>query len=232
MDTQNVTILYKKTMKMSELFDMDFRLLSLISHLDFKLCFGEKSVEMVCTENNFDPDCFLFLVNLYTQRGILNVEKEFTNLPLEPFLIYLKRTHSYFLDYRLPNIQKQLVKVFEKSHESLQKIVLDFFHIYYNEVKEHMDYEDDIVFPYINALLIHKDNSNYCIEEFEERHNDIERKVSDLKQILIKYVDGPENKNLILSILMDLYMIQNELATHNYIEDELVVPRVRSLEKK
>ena len=110
----------------------------------------------------------------------------FSKLPLAPFLRYLKNSHSYFLERRLPNIRRKLELVFPETDKALQTVVLDFFDNYTKEVLEHMRYEDDVVFPYVYSLIDKDANKQYSINIFEERHNDIEGKINDLKQILLK----------------------------------------------
>lgn len=226
---RGVTVVFNKKMKMSELIDEDYHLLLLLNHLNINLGFGEKNVERVCVEHDFDADCFVFLANFFSKK-VMNTEEEFAKLPIEPFLYYLECSHSYFLERRLPNIKRKLKAVFADAGEGLQKMVLDFFDLYKEEVREHMDYEDGVVFPYINSLVSNK-KDDYSIDVFEKRHNDIEGKVSDLKQILMKYVDGSKDQELMVNILMELYMSEDELAAHTYIEDNLVIPRVKAMEE-
>lgn len=151
-------------------------------------------------------------------------------MSIEPFLEYLKSSHSIFLEYKLVNIRRKLSNVFEDKNNKVQILMLDFFDKYYNEVFEHMIYENEVVFPYIRSLLNKDNENNYSIDEFEERHNDIEGKVVDLKHLLMKYVDSP-NQHLLHNILTDLYQAQDELAFHTMVEDRLVIPRVRQIEK-
>ena len=232
MSKQYITTVFDKKMKMSDLIDVDFRLLLLLHHLKISLGFGEKTVETVCLEHDFDADCFIFLANLWSNKGTLNVDKEFDRLPLEPFLYYLKCTHSYFLEFRLPNIRRKLKALFSTAKGGLQQVVLDFFDSYYAEVDEHMTYEDKVVFPYVQSLMSASEDKNYSIEIFQERHNDIEEKVNDLKQLLLKYVEGSQNQSLIVNILMELYMSEEELTMHSFIEDNLVIPKVKILEQE
>lgn len=227
---RGITVIYNKKMKMSELIDEDYHLLLLLNHLNINLGFGEKSVENVCNEHNFNADCFIFLANFFSRKA-MNIEEEFYKLPIEPFLFYLEHSHNYFLDRRLPNIRRKLKIVFEDAEEKLQNMVLNFFDLYHQEVHEHMSYEDQTVFPYINSLVSEGGEDNYSIEIFKQRHNDIEGKVSDLIQILMKYVDGSKDQELMVNILMELYMSEEELAAHTYIEDELVIPRVKAMEQ-
>lgn len=229
---QNVTIIFKKTMKMSDLIDADYRLLLLLNRLNISLGFGEKSVDAVCKENNFDTDCFLFLANYQSNKSITNIEETFEALPLAPFIQYLKSSHSYFLERRLPNIRRKLDLVFASSEKGLKAVVLDFFDNYTKEVFEHMEYEDDVVFPYVYSLMDTNSDKKYSINIFEERHNDIEGKMNDLKQILLKYVPGTTDQMLMVNILTELYMSEEELGAHTFIEDSLVIPRVKEIEKK
>lgn len=228
---RGITVIYNKKMKMSELIDEDYHLLLLLNHLNINLGFGEKSVETVCKEHNFNADCFIFLANFFSRKA-MNIEEEFYKLPIEPFLSYLERSHSYFLDRRLPNIRRKLKIVFADADEKFQSMVLNFFDLYHQEVDEHMSYENQTVFPYINALVSKHEGNDYSIDIFEERHNDIEGKVSDLTQILMKYVDGSKDQELMVNILMELYMSKEELEAHTYIEDELVIPRVKAIERQ
>lgn len=228
---KNVTIIFNKEMKMSDLIDADYRLLLLLYRLNISLGFGDKSLNEVCKENNFDTNCFLFLANYQTNKSIMNVAEEFEALPLEPFLHYLNCSHSYFLERRLPNIRRKLELVFSASEQKLQNVILNFFDKYMKEVRKHMEYEDEVVFPYIYSLLKHDRSIAYSINIFEERHNDIEGKMSDLKQILLKYVPSTIDQMLLVNILTELYMSEEELDTHTTIEDNLVIPRVKRMEK-
>lgn len=228
---KNITIIFNKTMKMSDLIDADYRLLLLLNRLDISLGFGDKSVEEVCVEYGFDVNCFLFLANFQSNKCITDVEKEFSKLPLEPFLVYLKKSHGYFLDRRLPNIRRKLVLIFESANKKLQNIVLNFFDNYTKEVSDHMIYEDEVVFPYVRTLINKSADRQYSIDIFEERHNDIEGKMTDLKQILLKYVSSDIDQMLMVNILTELYMSEEELEAHTFIEDQLVIPRVREIEE-
>lgn len=229
---QNVTVIYNKKMKMSDLIDADYRLLLLLNKLNISLGFGEKNIDTVCRESNFDTDCFLFLANFQTNGIASDTKQIFRELPLEPFLVYLKNSHNYFLKKRLPNIRRKLNIVFSGSDKSLHGLVLNFFDNYLKEVNEHMEYEDLVAFPYIYKLLSKGDIQSYTISIFEGRHNDIEGKMNDLKQILMKYVPGSVDQILMTNILMELYTSEEELEAHTFIEDNLVIPRVKELEKQ
>ncbi|NDW09551.1 hemerythrin domain-containing protein [Dysgonomonas sp. 520] len=227
-----ITIVFSKKMKMSDLIDADYKLLLLLSKLKIRLGFGEKSVEAVCEEIGFDADCFIFLANFHACRPVSNIHEIFNQLPLSPFLHYLNSSHEYFLENRLPNIRRKLDMVYSEQEQDMKTLVMNFFDNYVKEVNEHMKYEDEVAFPYIRSLLSRTQETVYSIDVFEERHNDIEEKMKDLKHILMKYVPGMKDQKLITNILMELYMCQDDLQAHTFIEEELIIPRVKSIENK
>ena len=94
-----------------------------------------------------------------------------------------------------------------------------------------MLYEDEVVFPYVYSLINDSGEKKYSINIFEQRHNDIEGKMNDLKQILMKYLPGTIDQMLMVNILTELYMSEEELEAHTFIEDSLVIPRVKEIEK-
>jgi regulator of cell morphogenesis and NO signaling len=217
---------------MSDLIDADYELLLLLMRLNIPLGFGEKSVEKVCLQNGFDPDCFVFLAGFQSGGATANVREEFEQLPLEPFLVYLKKSHAYFLEDRLPNIRRKLKIVFDEGDKDRQSVALSFFDHYLQEVIDHMHYEDEVVFPYLRSLINSKNTGEqYSIAIFEERHNNIDEKVSDLKRILMKYVSDVTDQRLMTNILLELYLTQEELEKHTFIEDNFIIPRAKKIER-
>ncbi|WP_101688676.1 hemerythrin domain-containing protein [Dysgonomonas massiliensis] len=229
---KNVTIVFNKNMKMSDLIDADYHLLQLLHRLNISLGFGDKSIKAVCEANGFDADCFIFLANFQSNKSTLNVEEAFESLPLKPFLDYLEMSHNHFINIQLPNLRRKLKNLLDSSDQNISEMILRFFDRYSNDVYEHMTYEDEVVFPYIRSLLNKQlYQEDYTIDVFKDRHDDIEGKMDELKQILLKYIPSEKGDQLLLTnLLMDLYISEEDLAVHTYIEDELVIPRVRHIE--
>lgn len=229
---KNITTIFNKSMRMSDLIDADYRLLLLLARVNIPLGFGDKSVETVCNQLGFDADCFIFLANFQSNQSIVNIKEEFDKLPLTPFLQYLNNSHSYFLEDRLPNIRRKLGILLNEGDKDIKEIVISFFDKYMQEVFDHMKYEDEVAFPYIRTLIDKSGTENYSIHIFEERHNDIDEKMNDLTRILMKYFSGIKDQVLITNILIELYMTQEELKAHTFIEDQLIIPRIKEMEKE
>jgi regulator of cell morphogenesis and NO signaling len=95
-----------------------------------------------------------------------------------------------------------------------------------------MDYEDDKVFKYVNALLQNKAPKNFQITTFSKHHDQVGEKLTELKNIIIKYCPPKDNENLLNAALFDIFECEAELESHSRIEDSLFVPVILSLERR
>ena len=82
----------------------------------------------------------------------------------------------------------------------------------------------------MRGLIEGRKDPKYNITIFRKRHDQIESKISDLKNILIKYYPG-EGSYLLNSVLFDIFATEADLASHTRVEDFLLVPAVAALEQ-
>ena len=71
----------------------------------------------------------------------------------------------------------------------------------------------------------------YSIEQFEENHSNIEDKLEDLKNILIKYLPGEVPAEELNRTLFNVFPLEDDLGRHALIEDKVLVPYVMQLEE-
>lgn len=116
-------------------------------------------------------------------------------------------------------------------------LVEKFFGEYFKEVTEHLNYENNIVFPYIiglyDKIINHKHPFNpqkYSVTEYKEHHNDIEEKLNDLKNLLIKYLPQKNDQALRRKLLFCLFELEYDLSIHSQIEDLILIPLVTKME--
>ena len=150
---------------------------------------------------------------------------------LDSLLKYLTNSHSYFLDFRLPLIRQRLLAAMSNCPQDLMYVIRRFFDEYAEEVRKHMSYEDRIVFPYARKLMAGQPDPHYNIGIFIKRHDQIELKITELKNLLIKYYTAPTSYE-ITSVLHDIFSVEVDLSCHNYIEDSIFTPLIEYLEKK
>ncbi len=221
---------YKKSDSMNELICENYKMLLVISRFDIPLGFGNKTIDEVCKENSVDVDVFLAIVNLLVEDEehviVLKSNKSIINL-----INYLKNSHKYFLDFKLPSIRENLKKAIPENVEDVSLVIMKYFDEYVLEVKKHMSYEEKNVFPYVEKLIMGERDNNYNIKIFSKQHDQIESKLSELKNIIIKYYVA-KSSNELNSVLFDIFTCAEDLLSHNNIEDNLFVPTIFDLENK
>ncbi|BEG98848.1 hemerythrin domain-containing protein [Bacteroides sedimenti] len=228
MDSQ---LKYKETDKMSDLICENYTLLQVMSRFGLSLGFGDKTVKEVCMLNQVDYRTFLAVVN-FIDEGYLRMDDAFKNLSITSIMNYLKQAHIYFLEFNFPSIRLKLMQAIGTSEDNVASLILKFYDDYVNEVRKHMDYEDRVVFKYVDSLLKGELPTNYSISVFSKKHTQIETKLTELKNIIIKYYPATANNNLLNAALFDIFSCEKDLESHCRVEDYLFVPEVLKLVKK
>ncbi|MDR2126218.1 MAG: hemerythrin domain-containing protein [Prevotellaceae bacterium] len=219
---------YRESDSMSNLICCNYPALLVLSRFGMKLGFKDKSIEEACNDNNVDVKTFLAIVNLLLCDDI-NSDNVNNSLFIPSLILYLHNSHDYFVNYRLPDIREKLKNALTQELKDLNKAVLYYFDEYVSEVRNHMSYEEETVFPYVHSLMSGKKNIKYNIGMFIKQHNQIEAKLTEFKNIMIKYYET-ESTNEINNVLFDIFNCENDLALHNAVEDKLFVPAIVELE--
>ncbi len=217
--------LYREADKMGDLICANYPMVLVMSRFGIALGFGEKSIGEVCRQNGVDADTFLAVVNFLTGEAQELTDVISSSLSLETLIRYLHNAHDYFLEFRLPDMRRKLDKAISTCPEDVAFAIRRFFDEYAGEVDKHMSYEEKVVFPYVRDLLDGKTSGKYNISIFRRRHEQIDRKLSDLKNILIKYYPG-KGGDLLNSVLFDLFTTEEDLVSHSLVEDCLFVPSI------
>ena len=63
-------------------------------------------------------------------------------------------------------------------------------------------------------------------------HDNIEDKLSDLTQIIFKYLPGNVSPEDSIDVVFDIFQLSADLNKHALIEDRILVPYVEMLEAK
>jgi regulator of cell morphogenesis and NO signaling len=224
---------FTPTSKMNELLKEDPSLLLTMTRFGIALGFGDKSVKEVCRERGVDMNTFLAVVNFICgDQSVKNLS--FDGISISSLIVYLKNAHEFFLDFKLPLIRRKLLDAIGESvpEQPYRDMILRFFDQYVAEVEKHMIYENDTVFPYVMKLIEGEKNSNFNIGIFEQNHDNIDSKLSDLKNILIRYFPAREPNYLLNEVLFDLSDCEVDLERHTLVEDHFFVPAAERIERK
>ncbi|MBE6188581.1 MAG: helix-turn-helix transcriptional regulator [Rikenellaceae bacterium] len=219
--------IYRATDTMRDLIKDNSQLLMVINRFGISLGFGEKSVEEICKEQSVDTETFLAVANF-----ISGYAESTENLSIPSLINYLKRAHTFFLDYNLPTIRRRLIDSIDYSDlTGMAQLIIKFYDEYVAEVRRHMEYEDNVVFSYVEGLLEGILCDSYTIQSFANKHNHIEPKLNELKNIIINYYPERGNDQL-TSVLFDIVSCERDLSSHCQVEDCMFVPAVELLEEE
>ena len=134
-----------------------------------------------------------------------------------------------------------MVKACYSEKENLV-LLKKFFNDYKQELLNHTNREETVVFPYTIAIedafnsktldeSIFDLMETYSIAIFQNEHENIEEKLFDLKNIIIKYLPQPKNSGDCHKLLYELFRLEQDLVDHSRIEDKVLVPKIREMEK-
>ena len=227
-------------MKSQKLYEADDKLISLIKDnynvlqslgsFGINLGFGDKTVREVCEAQNVDTYTFLAIVNLAI-NGYKSFD-DFSRISIPTLMHYLHASHEYYLGFQLPFIRKELVDALDEN-DNLARLILKLYDEYADEINKHMKYEEKFLFPYVESLQKGDPIKDYDIETFSKHHGQTDQKLRELKNIIIKYLpsDGLHN-NQLSATLCDIYNNEEWLAKHSEVEEKIMVPAIRELERK
>jgi len=231
-------------MKMADVIHTNYHLLQIISRFGINLGFGDKNIKQVCQDHGIDVDFFLEIVNSYHHINYFP-RKHLQGFSLELIVDYLRKSHEYYLKLKIPEIAQLLIdltRIPDPAAGTSFQLINRFFNEYRTELEVHIQREEDKVYPYVfmveKAYLdkaAHKDIINlirqYSIDDYEKEHDNVEDKLLDLKNILIKYLPVPVDPRLSQSVLFELFRLEADLRDHARIEEKILVPKVRFMEK-
>ena len=223
---------YHENDPMSDVISDDYRMLQMISRFGITLGFGDQTVAETCQKAGVDAQTFLTVVNFLKDTNHAYIVEMAEHIDLPTMLRYLKNSHTYFIEYRLPQIRRKLLQAVDMSSQ-IAMLILKFYDEYVAEVTRHMEYENTHVHPYVEGLLQGR-RGECCLSEItsqhEGSHTSIDRSLSELKNIIIKYYPNDQNAALLSDALMDVYMMEEDFLNHCHMEDTLFAQCVRMLE--
>ena len=221
--------LYEADDKMISLIRDNYDLLQMLGSFGISLGFGDKTVQETCEDNHVDTYTFLAVVN-FTINGYGEFESD-DQISVPTLMHYLDASHAYFLDFQLPFIRRELVESLNED-DSLARLIMRFYDEYAHEIRRHMMYEQKTLFPYVNSLLEGNPANDYNVMTFSKHHGATDKKLRELKLLIIKYLpqDGLHN-NLLTATLHDIYDNEAWLKQHAQVEDCIFVPAIRRLEQ-
>lgn len=222
--------MYEAEDNMMSIIRDNYNILQSLGSFGISLGFGDKTVRDVCEMQQVDTYTFLAIVN-FTINGYREHE-DIQNLSVPTMLHYLKASHAFYIDFELPIIRRELIDALDEN-DNLARLILKLYDEYAHAIKNHMQYEEKNVFPYVESLIKGQLTSDYDIETFSKHHIQIDQKLRELKSIIVKYLpsDGLHN-NQLTATLFNIYNCEEWLMQHSSVEEQIFIPAIRHLQMK
>lgn len=218
--------------KMADLMINNQQILYMLDRFEIPLGFKDSTIGELAEIYNIDKNALLavtqIIINGEPHAEICSKES------LIDIISFLEKSHESFRE-KMKSIKKQIHKFSEDISGKYEIILNSFYNEYIEDVEEHFSFEEINVFPYIKSLTgnnITPDNKTISnITDFETNHSDTELKLKDLKNILIKYIPSTVVSKYRNKILYRLYDLEPDLYLHSEVENKILIPLVKNIEK-
>lgn len=225
-------LIFDKNMKMADVLLQNHFLLLVLERFEINLGLQDKTISEVCNENNVNHNVFFAIANLHKDINSLT-SVNFNDEDIVGIIAYLKKSHEYYITETLPEISQKIKTLCENHNELVFILIERFFSEYKNEVNNHLKYEEKIVYPYsLSLLILNNYPDKYSIAEYKYHHDDIETKLDDLKNLLIKHLPEKNDQKFRRTILFDLFRFEKDLKIHTVIEEKILIPYIENIENK
>lgn len=214
------------------------QLLLMLEHFGIGPAFGDQTVADLCARQGIRTDLFLTFASLFT-----GVEPD-TPSPVIPedvpvILKFLRNGHVWYREEKLTSIRQALHRMTALNTTPGMKLAERFFDVYLTEVNEHLRFEEEVVFPYIESLFRvidgrsdEKGSAGFAVSDYRDHHEDINEKLNDLVSLLIRYLPVEEDLRIRRELLFSLFELEHDLDIHSRIEDKILVPLVEKMENR
>lgn len=228
----NKTYIYPQ-MSMIDVINENYAQLLVMEHFEIDFSVNNLTVEDICKNNSIDMAVFIVVSNLY--NGFLPSEEEILMIKNINLVInFLQKSHIFYKEDKYPELKAYIKKLKEENENKDIGIIEKFFNEYFDEVLEHLDYEDLIAFPYFDSLLRGEvsEHSYFSVKEYQNHHSDIETKLSDLKNLFLKHIRIENSLKTKRKFLCSLFGLENDLKLHLLIEEMILIPLIENIEKE
>ena len=221
--------IYEPGDKMITLIKDNYSVLQALGSFGITLGFGDKTVSETCEMNQVDTYTFLAVVN-FTINGYGDFEDD-EQISVPTLLHYLKASHTYYLDFQLPFIRRELQESINED-DPLGMLIMKLYEGYALEIRRHMKYEEKTLFPYVESLLDGRPMNDYNVETFSKNHEQTDKILRELKLMIIKYLPADAlHNNQLTATLYDIYNNEEWLCQHAEVEDHIFTPAIKRLER-
>jgi len=205
-------------------------ILLVMNRFSLSLGVGDKTVHEICLEKKIDEPTFLAILNMTVLPDYDPMEPSTISLPT--LIDYLRNAHHYFFHFRYPAIRQKLIDAIDRSDKKFYELMLRYYDEYVDALKQHTDYEEKSIFSFASSLTETEISTQKPILGLQRWHSQIELKMNELKNIIIKYFPSSDDASALNLAVYDLFACEEEFSIHCRIEDQLLTPAIQANEQR
>ena len=110
-------------MSVSDLIDIDYSLLQVISRMGLDLKYAGLPVAEACRKCGIDPDTFILICNVYSFPDHIPSQEELAGGDIRNIIDYLHSSHLYYMGRALRVLENSFDKLVAPFDEKQKKVV-------------------------------------------------------------------------------------------------------------
>ena len=210
---------------MADMIATNYDLILMLPRFGIPLGFGDKSVKEVCRDNGVDDNFFLTVCNIYSFDDYRPDDEEVARIENRQVVEHLQASHRYYIDERLPHLEHHLDHIADRVGEQSSAVLKKYFADYCREVREHVRHEERNLKAMMDSLRGGEPLGKGIGERYQKSHDNIKDKLSDLTQIILKYIPGERLNEEMMELVFDIMQLSRDLEKHAEIEELLLTPQ-------
>ncbi len=105
----------------------------------------------ICKKDEININLLVDLINCYNDLSCLE-KTNFEDYSIMDLIDYLEKSHLYYLEKKIPEIEQSLLKLGVQESFSFNYIFIKFFEEYKKDIVSHFKTEDEVLFPFCKVL--------------------------------------------------------------------------------
>lgn len=217
-------------------------LIPVLARFDILPGLGSATIKDVCNERDIDILFFLAILNTFLNEGYMP-DREIEGFSARSIVEYLRKTHTYYLEILLPKIELLLENLVQSSgsDDGRNQILKKYYSLYLDSLQKHINDEESGILPYSLEVeevatgrtdVISQRFMGYTVTGFEGEHFNVENAITDLKNIIVRFLKPDYDIHLCHEFLTWLSLFEKDIINHARIEDHILVGKVKLLEKQ
>lgn len=206
-------------------------------------CGGKRTVESVCQARGFDPEDLIAELRAVVEDSPTR-PASWTDLSLSELIQHILGKHHAFCRIESARLLPLLSKVVARhgaDHPELEE-ARHLFSALSTELSLHMSQEEQILFPFIELLERARDSNQPMppvsfgsidnpIRQMTEDHDEAGVLSDQIRELTENYSVPQAACNSYRALLQGLAEFERDLHVHVHLENNILFPRARNLEK-